>query len=203
MKKKEIRERIIKLRLEMSDDEVREKSARVASRVVALPVFQQAETVMSYVAFRNEVETGGIIRTCLAQGKRVVVPVTDRANKRLIPSEVKKFPDDLKPGTWGILEPKAECFRPVEPEVIDLVLVPGVGFDIYGNRLGYGGGFYDRFLPRLSPEATTVALAYQEQLLPDVFPEAHDHPVDFVVTDREVINCRENRLKINFTGKLS
>ncbi|MBC7325946.1 MAG: 5-formyltetrahydrofolate cyclo-ligase, partial [Moorella sp. (in: Bacteria)] len=123
----------------------------------------------------------------LAGGKRVAVPLCIREGRRLIASEVFAFPGDLEPGTWGILEPKKENLRPLAPDLIDLVIVPGVAFDRAGNRLGYGAGYYDRFLATLRPGARCIAVGFAEQIVPDVYAEPHDRRVDMIVTDAEII----------------
>lgn len=188
--KKELRKEIITTRMGQSDIEVAEKSAKVAERVKSLPEFQKADLVMFYIDFRKEVATGELIKYCLEHGKRVVIPITDTKNIRLIPSELRDFPGDLTAGTWGILEPKPDCVRPVESGEIDFIIVPGVSFDDKGNRLGYGGGFYDRFLPQTKPGATFAALAFELQIREDVCPEAHDFPVHYVITEDRTIRCR-------------
>ena len=91
----------------------------------------------------------------------------------------------LAPGAYGILEP--ETVVPVAPERLDLVLVPGVAFDKNGGRIGFGKGYYDRFLQKTS--AKTVALCYGFQIVPDCFSESEDYPMDYIVTEDEVIAC--------------
>ncbi len=191
--KKEIRRTIINARLALTPRQVEEYSQSIAGYVLSLPAWREARTVMIYVDFRQEVQTGRLIRQALEKGKRVMVPVCRQQPRVLVASEIKDYPGDLAPGCWGILEPKPECLRPVDPEEIDLVLVPGVAFDRYGNRLGYGAGYYDRFLALLRPDAVTAALAFQLQVLPSVHHEAHDWPVQLVVTENGIIDCRENR----------
>lgn len=191
MQKKELRKNILAARMAQTDAEVAEKSRRIAGKLKSLPEFEQAGLIMFYLDFRKEVQTGDLIAECLAKGKRVVIPITDRANTALIPSELKDFPGDLTSGTWGILEPKSDRVRPVEPGEIEFVVVPGVSFDPKGNRLGYGGGFYDRFLPRTKPGATFAALAFELQIRDDVYPEEHDHPVHYVITEDRIMDCRK------------
>jgi len=187
--KGELRKNILRLRMALSKEELFVKSSAVAERLFALSQFKQAGVIMFYLDFRNEVQTGDMIKEVLRVGKRVVIPITDAKNVRLIPSEILDFPGDVVPGTWGILEPKPECVRPVDAKDIDLVVVPGVAFDVKGNRLGYGGGFYDRFNPTTRPDSTLVALAFELQVLPDVYPEAHDYKVHYVITEDRVIDC--------------
>ncbi len=188
--KKQLRKEIIAARMSQPDDVVAEKSARIAEKVKSLPEFQEAGLVMFYLDFRKEVATGELIKYCLEKGKRVVIPITDTKNTKLIPSELKDFPGDLTSGTWGILEPKPDRVRPVEPTEIDFVIVPGVSFDVKGNRLGYGGGFYDRFLRQTRPDTTFAALAFELQIRDNVYPEEHDYPVHYVITEERLIKCR-------------
>lgn len=190
MSKLELRKNVIAGRNAMAPKQLAKKSAVIATKFLALPEYQRATTVMAYVDFRNEVQTASIIENALYQGKRLVVPITDVPNKRLILSQIVNFPDDLTPGTWGILEPKPHCVRPVEPGEIDLVIVPGVAFDTSGNRLGYGGGFYDRFLPQTKGGTTLVSLAFEMQIRPNVYPDEHDIPVHILITEARVLDFR-------------
>jgi len=171
------------------------KSALILQKLLVMKEYLQAAALMVYLDFRNEVRTGALVADALDRGKRVAVPVTDVPGRRLIPSLLLNYPGDLAPGTWGILEPKSECVRPLEPAVLDLVIVPGVAFDPAGNRLGYGGGFYDRFLPRTRPDTVFVSLAFELQIRPDVCPGEHDCPVHCLITEDRVIDTRQT-LKI-------
>ncbi|MBZ4688351.1 MAG: 5-formyltetrahydrofolate cyclo-ligase [Clostridia bacterium] len=188
--KNKLREKIKKQRMEMSKEGIVKKSENIKKTLLTLSQFQDANLIMSYIHFRNEVETGKIMTTALQMGKRVVVPVCEVKTKKLIPAEIKSYPEDLQCGAYGIMEP---CeIKPVRPEEIDLVLVPGVAFDVNGNRLGYGAGYYDRFLARLRSDATTIALAFEMQILDNVFPEEHDVPMDYIITEERLINCQKN-----------
>ncbi|MHB1043297.1 MAG: 5-formyltetrahydrofolate cyclo-ligase [Eubacteriales bacterium] len=187
MSKSELRKIVVKERNTLSSSLVTQKSANITEKIMDLEEYRRAGTIMVYIDFRNEVETGGLIRAALADGKRVVVPVTDIPGKKLTPSRLLSYPGDLAPGAWGILEPRPEFLRPVSPEEIDLVVVPGVAFDGKGNRLGYGGGFYDRFLPRTRQGAAYLAPAFELQVKPDVYPGEHDCPVHILVTEERVI----------------
>ena len=127
-----------------------------------------------------------LINEALLAGKRVALPVTDINRQEIFMRAVGRYPEDLVPGVFGIPEPREAC-PAIAPEEIDLVLVPGVAYDINGYRLGYGRGYYDRFLPRLRPGALTVGLAYAFQIVPTVYPEAHDRPVRLIVTEEGII----------------
>lgn len=188
MGKGELRKNILKIRQSLSPVEVDKKSARILAKVLALEEYRLARTLMLYVDFRHEVQTGELIRESMARGKLVAVPVTDIGNKQLTASLLLDYPGDLAPGAWGILEPAPGRLRPLGPEELDLVVVPGVAFDLQGNRLGYGGGFYDRFLPRTRPDAVRLGLAFELQLSPEVYSGPHDCPVHILVTEERVVN---------------
>jgi 5-formyltetrahydrofolate cyclo-ligase len=190
MSKQELRKEVIQARQKMPAREVSSKSLEIVNALLSLEEYRRAKTIMAYVDFRNEVQTGEFIQRAMGDGKKVSVPLTDLKGKRLIPSLLQDFPGDLVPGTYGILEPGQECLRPLEPGELDMVIVPGVAFDEAGNRLGYGGGFYDRFLPRTPENCVWVAPAFELQLKPDVYPGEHDCPVHILVTEKRIIDCR-------------
>lgn len=147
--------------------------------------------VFAYFSVRSEVQTFDIIRQALRAGKRVALPVSISRGRRLIFREVTDFKADLKPGLLGIPEPKPSRPR-VAPREADLIIVPGVAFDRRGYRLGTGGGFYDRFLRRVTRPAR-VGLAFEAQLVDKVPHAEHDERVDYIVTERRVIRCRPPR----------
>lgn len=186
--KKELREKIMNARLEQDEGEFLLKSKAIIDQIKGMEAFRQANTIMMYLDFRKEVKTEELVRCCLQEGKEVAVPVTVVRERQLIPSVIKHYPDDITSGTWGIPEPKADCLRPVEPELIDLVIVPGVAYDVACNRLGYGGGFYDRFLRRTRQDAIFIAPAFELQILENVYPEAHDYPVHYIITEKRIIS---------------
>lgn len=181
--KREWRRRILEEREALPAERVKAGSFAIARKLWNLAAYQRAGSLMTYVAFKKEVQTEAIIREALSQGKKVAVPLCSRPERQLIASRLLDFPGDLAPGTWGIPEPKPETLRPLDPCSLDLVLVPGVAFDRQGYRLGYGGGYYDRFLKRLAPGCVCVGLAFSLQVV-DVLPrEDHDRPVDLVITE--------------------
>lgn len=185
--KKELRKKIIAARNDLPREAVDAKSAAIFQKIVCLEHYQKAEIIMTYLSIRNEVETESFILKARSEGKRVVIPVCRKETKTILPAEVKNYPEDLVPGTWGILEPKPDKLYPVDPAEIDLIIVPGVAFDEKGNRLGYGAGYYDRFLPLLRPGVLKIAPAFDLQIVPDVYGGEHDQPVDVVVTETRVL----------------
>lgn len=186
LQKKELRKDLLNQRNFLSTEELEDKSNLILDKLLSLEEFKEAKVIMAYVDFRNEVKTSSLIRHCLKAGKRIVVPITDIPNKALILSEILEFPQDLCEGTWGILEPCPDKIRLVDPLELDLVVVPGVGFSPKGDRLGYGGGFYDRFLPRTKKETSFVAIAFELQIKDNVFPGVYDCPMNFLITEERV-----------------
>lgn len=186
--KKQIRKDILRVRQAMDLKETTLKSGLICEKIREMKLLRDADTVMSYIPFRNEVDTCSLFSELWDKGKRVVIPACDVENIALIPSQINSM-EDLKPGTWGILEPKPECLRPVDPGEIDLVIVPGVAFDSFGNRLGYGGGYYDRFIPRLKPDTLKIAVAFKMQIVEHLVPGEYDQPMDMVITEEYVYFC--------------
>ena len=168
-------------------------SARIAERVRGLAEMVEAGTISTYIDTGSEVRTMSIVKSCLAEGKVVIVPVTDRVNRKLIFSELRDPAKELEPRTFGILEPKAECLRPVSLEQAQVVLVPGVAWDRNGNRVGYGGGFYDRTINSLKGYHVKIVLSYEFQIVNKIPTTAYDKPVEKIVTENEVITASRNR----------
>ena len=162
------------------------KDSLIKDMLLSLPEFERARTVLCYASFRSEVETVVIIRESVAGGKRVVLPKVDRGKRHLELYEVKDA-GELSPGYMGIPEPSLRDERSVSIKNIDLVIMPGAVFDLSGNRLGYGGGYYDVLLAESVKETPKIALAYEEQVVDYIPSEKHDVKVDAIVTDKRII----------------
>jgi 5-formyltetrahydrofolate cyclo-ligase len=190
-KKKELRRKVQELRDAIDPEQRKLLSARVADNLWSVPEFAAAETILFFISFRSEVDTVPMIRRALGDGKVVCVPCTDDGNKSMVASRVLDLEADLELGNYDIPEPRCECLRPVAPEHIDVVLMPGVAFDLSGGRLGYGGGYYDRFLEKCSPNCALVAVAFEIQIVERVPCADHDAHIHKVVTEARVIDCRD------------
>ncbi|TWT33353.1 5-formyltetrahydrofolate cyclo-ligase [Blastopirellula retiformator] len=170
-----------------------ERSKRIAIRLSDWDAFRQAETILCYVAARSEVDTRPILPELLSTGKRLVVAycIDDEQLGLFHLTDLS----ELASGRFGILEPKAELrdSRRIAPAVIDLAILPGAVLDLRGNRIGYGKGYFDRLLAELAPETERCALAFECQLVDDVPTEPHDLPVDTLITENRLIDCRAFR----------
>ena len=188
--KSQLRRELIKERNALSPVQIAEKSAVIVDRLLRLDEYLDARFVMVYLDCRCEVQTGGLVVRALADGKRVAVPVTDTANRSLTPALITDFPGGLRPGPWGIPEPKTQVMRLLDPATLDIVIVPGVGFDKSGHRIGYGYGYYDRFLRRTGQKTIHIGLAFELQLRPNVYPGPHDVPVHCILTEERLLRVR-------------
>ena len=141
---------------------------------------------MSYVNIGKEVNTRNIIERLLLDEKKVSVPICVTETTELIASQIYDMAE-LTSSQFGLLEPKADFIRKLNPKEIEVVLVPGLAFDRRGNRLGYGKGYYDGFLIKLSPNALKIGLAYNFQLMDEVPIDNHDIPLDIIITEKEII----------------
>ena len=190
MNKSKFRRKIIEQRDQLSPEEIKEKSSRIAENLYSLPAYQKAEVVMFFVTFGSEVNTRAMVEETIRNGKVALAPKALPKTRELIPSQIFDWDQDLAPGAYNIPEPREDKLRPYAPETIDLLLVPGVAFDHKGNRLGYGGGYYDRFFSLLKPETPLVALVFDLQIQPEIPVDEWDRRVDCVVTDKRIINIK-------------
>ncbi len=183
--KAEARRRGLEARDALSADDRRRRSAAVCARATGLPELVAAGTVMSFASFRTELDTAPLTDWILATGKILCLPRI-LGPRRMAAFRVLDPMRDLVPGTWGIPEPR-EGLPEIPPEKVDVVLVPGSAFDEAGGRCGYGGGFYDNFLPLTRPGTPWIALSFEAQLVPRIVCEPHDLSVQTLVTEERVI----------------
>jgi 5-formyltetrahydrofolate cyclo-ligase len=162
-------------------------SLLACERLMALPEYRNARTAAWYLDARSELRTRGHVARELGGPRRIVIPYVIGRGLGLWRLGTL---DELSPGRFGILEPaperQADPQRQVTPQELDLVVVPGLGFDRRGNRLGAGCGYYDRLLARLRPDTRRIGLCYESQLLDRIPAENHDIPLDLVVTQTAI-----------------
>jgi 5-formyltetrahydrofolate cyclo-ligase len=184
--KRTLRKRILAIRDALPPERIKELSDRICKLTLQLRAIRDSAVLMAFLSFGSEVSTDAIIQWAWRQGKGVYVPLCRPGERRLDPCRIETF-DDVEPGHFGIREPQPhkQTLRAIGD--IDTIIVPAVAFDRRGYRVGYGGGYYDRFLPELDPRATRVGLAFSCQLIDAVPAGAHDVPVDFIVTEEAVI----------------
>lgn len=187
--KKELRARFLLQRESQSAEVCRAKSREISARLLASSEFKTSTCIHFYLAISTEVQTREMIEEALRLKKKVVVPVIHQEREGLTLSELDDLtPEMLQPGPFGIFQPRPEFQKEVAPNEVDLWIVPGVAFDHRGNRLGFGGGYYDRLLSRAGGWA--IGLAFDFQVVDDFLPAVQtDHPVDRIVTETRTILC--------------
>lgn len=184
--KSELRKNILRIRRNLDQESVLGLSDAIQARIIESRVFREASVVMAYMPIKNEVHTGKLIRVALESGKTLLLPrVVDMERMEAVP--VTNAESDLRPGVMGILEPDP-AIAAVDPSIIDLVIIPGIAFDRKGHRLGFGAGYYDRFIPLLKRECVILAPAYSFQVLEHIPAENHDRKVHIIVTENETVN---------------
>ncbi len=166
----------------------RQMSATIAKHVCAMPAFRDSQTVMLYMALPQEVQTAAILAASLYQGKRITVPVVKPHG--LVAVELPAGQLQFQPGPFGILEP-AVSTATISPQDINCVIVPGIAFDRRGARLGFGKGYYDRFLCRLPATTHVCGLAFSLQIVQHVPDMPHDVRMQSLVTEQGVLTCED------------
>lgn len=197
MDKRELRQQMITARQALAPEQRADWSRRAQVNLLHTPWWEPARTVMLYLPIKGEVETALLVAEAGKRWKRLAIPRVQRQPKRLLLHRWTGDRRDLVVGAYSIMEP-AESLPLVEPGEIDLVVVPGVAFDRWGNRMGYGGGYYDRTLPLMqadNPTAAFVGLAYamQVQTMEPLPWEPHDVQLDGIVTEQGLITCGRAR----------
>jgi 5-formyltetrahydrofolate cyclo-ligase len=189
--KEAIRRQLFLKRKKLTPEYILKKSKIIADNLLKLDIYQQSTNIMLYVATKLEVQTQEIIKSAQQDKKNIFVPLIIRGSRNLFPSLVKDFEKELIRGDLGIFQPSKEFYRICPPDILDLVIVPGIAFNVQGYRLGRGGGYYDRFLSQLEPRTTSVALAFEMQILEEIPVEEKDIPVDYIITEKRVIKIKK------------
>ena len=166
----------------MSDADKHAKSVAACAMIAASPEFAAARVIMLYLSTPQEVDTAPIALRAWQAGKSVVVPKVSWDQRRMLPVEISSLTTGLTSTGPGIREPIAG--NPMPADLIDLVIVPGLGFTETGYRIGRGMGFYDRFLAQSEFLGLSCGLAFSEQIMPDLPVLDHDVPLSMLATDK-------------------
>lgn len=182
--KKNLRKKILSER-DGVEEYLREyKSNKIFERFITFSDENKFSSIFSYIHFRSEVKTNKIIELLLKNNKKVSLPKT-YVKEKLIKAIPINGLESLQPGVYGIPEP--EEIKIVSPKTLDCIIVPGAVFDRSGGRIGYGGGFYDRFFTKISDNTVKIGLSFDFQLKKNIPQEEHDVPLDIIITDKEIV----------------
>lgn len=179
--KRELRQNMLHKRSELNSASKKKLDDLIYEKLISDKRISDARVIFIYVSYRDEVDTINFINYCLSKQKNVCVPKIISLKEGM--KAVKIFTlNDLKPNKMGILEPKNIEYS-VSPEELEMILLPGLAFDNEGGRLGYGGGFYDKFLSDVPEKVIKLGLGYSFQVLDKVPMEQYDKPIDGIITD--------------------
>lgn len=188
MKKEEkeiLRNKILSIRDSLNRNEKEIMDNEIFNKLKNTELYKNARNIFIYISFSNEINTINIIKKALEDKKDVFIPKIYKTNKSMKAIKLNSF-DDLKKNSMGILEPIDDS-KYIEKENIDLIVVPGVVFDKDCNRIGYGGGYYDRYLKDIAYKNNKVVLAYDLQVIDKIENEKHDIKVDYIITNTKII----------------
>lgn len=187
MLKKEIREEILKKRANLDKKNHKLEGDKILNKIMESDSYKNARNIFIFISFGSEINTHDFIRKSLSLGKNISVPVTFLDEKIMKASSLKSF-SDLKPGAYNILAPSEDKIEFIDEGSIDLVIVPGAAFDRSGYRIGYGGGYYDKFLAPLK-EVKKIGIAFSFQIVNEIPISKYDIPVNLIYTENEIISC--------------
>lgn len=180
LNKKMLRRELREKRRKIENKE--ERSHQIFHNLERLPIWKEAKIINTYVSLEEEVDTKFIIYHGLIERKRIFCPIIYKEELKF--GEISSF-NDLKRGTFGILQPEI----PVEIDAFDIIIVPGIAFDKKGYRLGYGKGYYDKFLSK-TKKGIKIGLTFDDLLLEELPHEDHDQRVDIIITENKVIEIK-------------
>ncbi len=190
MNKKELRKEMLRKRSKLTLDDREKYSKEIAESLYNTDYYKNAETIMAFISFGSEINTRYMIEDAISQGKTVVIPVMVPETRELKVSRIMDY-EELEIGHYNILTPKEEFLRFLDPNTIDLILTPGLIFAEDGYRVGYGGGYYDRFLAGLKGNPTKIGIGFDIQVRDQVPKEDFDIPVDYILTEKRFIKVKE------------
>ena len=185
--KKTLRGRYLAERASLSAEEKQAIDRGIAQNILQSGFYQQADCIFCYVSTAEEIDTRTVLENALASGKTVCVPLCGKGGS-MTARKITAL-SELQTGHYGILEP-SDTAPEIAPENIDLILAPALSCDRKGYRLGYGGGYYDRYLEQHAGHMT-IALAYEFQILGEIPVGPYDKNVDLIVTEKRVIRCKD------------
>jgi 5-formyltetrahydrofolate cyclo-ligase len=189
--KEKLRKEIKEKRKKQTKEENRKKSKEIKEKLFGLSEYMDANTVLFYISYNGEVFSHEMIKEAL-KDKIVVVPISNTKDETLSLSVLESW-DDLEIGSYGIFEPRKECIKEVSIDDIDLIIIPGVAFDLKGNRMGHGKGYYDKLLEKT--KATSIGLCFECQIIDRIPTEKHDIPVTMIITEERIIDCNNVNIK--------
>lgn len=191
MTKEQLRTKLQRDIRSISSSDREQKSRKACKNVIQTPEFQQAGTVMVYLALPDEIDTHEIILAGWQQNKLVCAPKISWRQRHMIPVRISTLETGFSTEVANLRNPTEGT--PVPFGEIDFIVIPGLGFDKNGSRLGRGASYYDRFLSNHEIKGVRCGLGFEKQLIDYVPVKHYDEPMDLVITDRQVIRCKRKK----------
>ncbi len=186
--KEKLRKKYITKRQDLSSTTINKKSSIITDKLDSYIQKNFHKNIMIFVSFRNEIRTHSLIKKWLTESeKNVYVPYINRVNDQMNISKIEDFEKDLEHGVYNILEPTEEVKNKDKFYDLDIIVVPGLVFSKEGYRIGYGRGYYDKFLSQITNEVEKVGIVFSEFVFDGLPIDHHDIPVDFIITEKETI----------------
>lgn len=185
LSKEELRKAFLKMRVNFDSKKIEEYSDIVSKSILSHYLYNEMKNIMVYISFKNEVNLKYLIEQSWMNGKNIFIPKTNIVAHTMQPYQINSWDDTIK-GNYNLIEPKNNL-TPFPIDEIELVLVPGIVFDRKGNRLGYGGGYYDRFFSQFIVHPFRIGVCYEFQLIDNLPSEQHDLPMNEIVTEESNI----------------
>ena len=185
--KKEIRKEILKKRSNLDKASHKIYGDRILDKLMESEFYKNANNIFVFISFSSEINTHDFIKKSLDLGKNISVPVTFLDEKIMKASNLNSF-SDLKIGAYNILAPREDKVNFINEADIDLVIVPGAAFSKSGYRVGYGGGYYDKFLANI-PHVKKIGISFSFQIINEIPTNDYDIPVNYIFTEDEIIKC--------------
>ncbi len=188
--KKVLRNKILEIRDSLNNNEKELMDNKIFNELINTDLYKRSINIFIYISFSNEINTRNIIEKAFKDKKNVFIPKVYKDEKSMKAIKLNSI-DELKKNSMGILEPIDDS-NYIEKENIDLIVVPGVVFDKECNRIGYGGGYYDRYLKDIKSKENKIALAYDLQIVDKIESEVHDIKVDYIITNTRALKNTNN-----------
>ncbi len=186
--KETIRRKILSMRKDLEPEEIQHKSKLVTGHLFTVAEFISCSSILFYAALEGEVQTTNAVEKSLEMKKEVFLPKVFPGGLQIY--QIKSYEKDTAIGAFHIPEPVESLARKAHPESLELAIVPGVAFTETGKRIGFGKGYYDRFLNSLAKKIPLISLAFEFQIMDTLPTTRGDVSMDWIVTEKRVIHCR-------------
>ncbi len=182
--KKTLRAQLRQAMMDIPPAALSRASTAACELLASTPEFRAADAIMIFLPLKHEIDTRPLILRAWQQQKLVTVPLVSYEQKHMIPIELKSLDEHMETDHYGVRTPRG---APQSIDTIQLVILPGLGFDRHGHRIGRGLGFYDRFLAQPKFQGKSCGIAVEQQVVDEVPTAQHDMPIDMLVTDRQIL----------------